>query len=114
MILSPRPLASQRITHSFPYQGPHVRSAARSPPTGTRLPRPTRSGQNRHRPHQAPPRPLAIWRWPTARALPNRYADRRQSGRAYRYTGKGNLVAVISNGTAILGLGNLARWPPSR
>ncbi|MCL4130043.1 UNVERIFIED_CONTAM: hypothetical protein GTU68_023866 [Idotea baltica] len=25
---------------------------------------------------------------------------------AYRYTGKGNLVAVISNGTAILGLGN--------
>lgn len=26
---------------------------------------------------------------------------------AYRYTGKGNLVAVISNGTAILGLGNL-------
>ena len=26
---------------------------------------------------------------------------------AYRYTGKGNLVAVITNGTAILGLGNL-------
>jgi malate dehydrogenase (oxaloacetate-decarboxylating)(NADP+) len=26
---------------------------------------------------------------------------------AYRYTGKGNLVAVISNGTAVLGLGNL-------
>ena len=26
---------------------------------------------------------------------------------AYRYTGKGNLVAVISDGTAILGLGNL-------
>lgn len=26
---------------------------------------------------------------------------------AYRYTGKGNIVAVISNGTAILGLGNL-------
>jgi malate dehydrogenase (oxaloacetate-decarboxylating)(NADP+) len=25
----------------------------------------------------------------------------------YRYTGKGNLVAIISNGTAILGLGNL-------
>jgi malate dehydrogenase (oxaloacetate-decarboxylating)(NADP+) len=24
----------------------------------------------------------------------------------YKYTGKGNLVAVISNGTAILGLGN--------
>ncbi|CAM4063597.1 malic enzyme-like NAD(P)-binding protein [Pseudoalteromonas byunsanensis] len=26
---------------------------------------------------------------------------------AYQYTGKGNMVAVISNGTAILGLGNL-------
>ena len=26
---------------------------------------------------------------------------------AYRYTNKGNLVAVISNGTAILGLGDL-------
>src|SRR5690606_5882490 len=26
---------------------------------------------------------------------------------AYRYTSKGNLVAVISDGTAILGLGNL-------
>ena len=26
---------------------------------------------------------------------------------AYDYTGKGNLVGVISNGTAILGLGNL-------
>ncbi len=29
------------------------------------------------------------------------------SGLAYNYTAKGNLVAVISNGTAILGLGNL-------
>ena len=27
---------------------------------------------------------------------------------AYDYTSKGNLVAVISNGSAILGLGNLA------
>ncbi len=27
--------------------------------------------------------------------------------RAYDYTGKGNLVAVISNGTAVLGLGNI-------
>src|SRR6202162_3927929 len=26
---------------------------------------------------------------------------------AYQYTGKGNLVAVISNGTAVLGLGNI-------
>jgi malate dehydrogenase (oxaloacetate-decarboxylating)(NADP+) len=31
----------------------------------------------------------------------------RDPDNAYRYTGKGNLVAVISNGTAILGLGDL-------
>jgi malate dehydrogenase (oxaloacetate-decarboxylating)(NADP+) len=31
----------------------------------------------------------------------------RDPGLAYRYTGKGNSVAVISNGTAVLGLGNL-------
>ncbi|MDA8752810.1 malate dehydrogenase [Halieaceae bacterium] len=31
----------------------------------------------------------------------------RDQAEAYRYTGKGNLVAVISNGTAVLGLGNL-------
>ena len=30
-----------------------------------------------------------------------------EPGRAYELTAKGNLVAVISNGTAILGLGNL-------
>ena len=27
--------------------------------------------------------------------------------KAYRYTNKGNLVAVISNGSAVLGLGNI-------
>ncbi len=27
----------------------------------------------------------------------------------YKYTAKGNLVAVISDGTAVLGLGNLGR-----
>ena len=27
---------------------------------------------------------------------------------AYRYTNKGNLVAVITDGTAVLGLGNVA------
>jgi malate dehydrogenase (oxaloacetate-decarboxylating)(NADP+) len=32
---------------------------------------------------------------------------RRRSADAYDYTAKGNLVAVISNGTAILGMGNL-------
>ncbi len=30
---------------------------------------------------------------------------------AYRYTGKGNSVAVISNGSAVLGLGNLGALP---
>ena len=31
---------------------------------------------------------------------------------AYDYTAKGNLVAVISNGTAVLGLGDIgALWP---
>ncbi len=31
----------------------------------------------------------------------------REAEEVYRYTGKGNLVAVISNGTAVLGLGNI-------
>lgn len=31
----------------------------------------------------------------------------KNSADAYKYTGKGNLVAVITNGTAVLGLGNL-------
>ncbi len=30
-----------------------------------------------------------------------------QPSLAYRYTGKGNLVAVVTNGTAVLGLGNI-------
>jgi malate dehydrogenase (oxaloacetate-decarboxylating)(NADP+) len=29
----------------------------------------------------------------------------------YKYTAKGNLVAVISNGTAVLGLGDMIRSP---
>ena len=28
-------------------------------------------------------------------------------GEAYRYTARGNLVAVVTNGTAVLGLGNI-------
>ncbi len=32
---------------------------------------------------------------------------KKQPQNAYRYTGKGNLVAVISNGTSVLGLGNI-------
>ena len=31
----------------------------------------------------------------------------RSSDNAYKYTAKGNLVAVVSNGTAVLGLGNI-------
>jgi malate dehydrogenase (oxaloacetate-decarboxylating)(NADP+) len=31
----------------------------------------------------------------------------RDSDLAYKYTAKGNLVAVVTNGTAVLGLGNI-------
>src|SRR5881296_3172878 len=31
----------------------------------------------------------------------------RDPGQVYKYTNRGNLVAVISNGTAVLGLGNI-------
>src|SRR3974390_176540 len=31
----------------------------------------------------------------------------RDPSRAYKYPAKGNLVAVVSNGTAVLGLGNI-------
>src|SRR6476619_4248131 len=31
----------------------------------------------------------------------------RDPGLAYKYTSKGNLVGVVSNGTAVLGLGNI-------
>ena len=34
-------------------------------------------------------------------------AIEREPEAAYKYTGKGNLVAVVSNGTAVLGLGNI-------
>ena len=33
---------------------------------------------------------------------------------AYEYTTKGNMIAVVSNGTAVLGLGNLGAVAPSR
>ena len=33
---------------------------------------------------------------------------------AYTYTGKGNLVGVVSNGTAVLGLGNICLLYTSR
>ena len=33
---------------------------------------------------------------------------------AFRYTARGNMVGVITNGTAVLGLGAIGRSPPSR
>ncbi len=35
-------------------------------------------------------------------------------GTARDYTGRGNLVAVVSNGTAVLGLGNIGALAQSR
>jgi hypothetical protein len=58
-----------------------------------------------------------------ARPQPRLFAGRRSPGPrdrrrtrtcAYDFTAKGNLVAVISNGTAILGLGNLGALAASR
>ncbi len=40
--------------------------------------------------------------------LPNPVWKSKNPDSAYDYTAKGNLVAVISNGTAVLGLGNIA------
>jgi len=39
-------------------------------------------------------------------AIPCRYIHR-NPGDVYKYTAKGNLVAVVTNGTAVLGLGNI-------
>ncbi len=45
---------------------------------------------------------------PTARELPNLASKSRKiPNDAYKYTAKGNLVAVVSNGTAVLGLGDI-------
>ena len=49
-----------------------------------------------------------IYRWPTLRELPNLvWKFRKIRENAYKYTAKGNLVAVVSNGTAVLGLGDI-------
>ena len=49
----------------------------------------------------------AICRWPIRRASRCRcWRSPRIESKAYDYTTKGNFVAVITNGTAILGLGN--------
>src|SRR5918993_98662 len=59
----------------------------------------------------APTKPMATQRdlslaYSPGVAVPVR-AIAEDPDKAYDYTSKGNLVAVISNGTAILGLGNL-------
>ena len=49
-----------------------------------------------------------ICRWPTHPAWqPRRWPSPKSRTTFTKYTGKGNLVAVISNGTAVLGLGNI-------
>ena len=63
----------------------------------------------------APTKPMATQRdlslaYSPGVAVPVR-AIAEDADKAYDYTSKGNLVAVISNGTAILGLD--ARWPRS-
>ena len=71
-------------------------STARASPASSRSRRPSRSPRS------------AICRSPIRRASPCRCRPSPRTRRlAYDYTNKGNLVAVVSNGTAILGLGNL-------
>ena len=59
-------------------------------------------------------RPSAICRSPIRPASQSRAGDRGGRDRAYDYTTKGNFVAVITNGTAILGSEIAARWRQSR
>ena len=77
----------------------------------TRSPRLPRKGPSRQRLPSFPPSPT-----PTAHDLSLAYSPgvaepcleiEKQPQDAYRYTNKGNLVAVISNGTAVLGLGDI-------
>ena len=78
----------------------HARGGARVP-----LARP--HGKDRGRPDEAVPHParsLARLHPRRRRAVPR---DRARPGDVYKYTAKGNLVAVITNGTAVLGLGNI-------
>ncbi|WP_295940523.1 malic enzyme-like NAD(P)-binding protein [uncultured Alistipes sp.] len=66
--------------------------------------RPGKIGINVTKPHQTP-EDLSLAYSPGV-AAPSR-AIALDAEDAYRYTNKGNLVAVISNGTAVLGLGNI-------
>jgi malate dehydrogenase (oxaloacetate-decarboxylating)(NADP+) len=42
------------------------------------------------------------------------YGDRQGPGASWEYTARANLVAVITNGTAVLGLGNIGPLAASR
>ena len=67
------------------------------------LPRPGKIGTVLTMPARAP---SCLWLTPPGVAEPVREIAK-DAENAYKYTSKGNLVAVISDGTAILGLGNL-------
>ena len=66
------------------------------------------AGQDRDHRHQAAGHRSATWRSPIRRASPRpAWKSPRIPTTAYDYTVRGNLVAVISNGTAVLGLGDI-------
>ncbi len=52
--------------------------------------------------------PKEIWRWPILPGVAEPCLEiAKKKDNVYKYTAKGNLVAVISNGTAVLGLGDI-------
>jgi hypothetical protein len=71
-------------------------------------PQPQTRQDCRH-PDQGADQPAPIWRWRIRQAsLPPATGNRaRPQQRPPLYTARGNLVAVISNGTAVLGLGDI-------
>jgi hypothetical protein len=91
------------------------RKATSVSPNARRCSTTTRSGPAKSRSSPASPwRRSAISAWPIRRAWPCPCGHRGRSATAYDYTAKGNLVAVISNGTAIWAWAIWARWPRSR
>jgi malate dehydrogenase (oxaloacetate-decarboxylating)(NADP+) len=48
-----------------------------------------------------------IWPWPTRPAWLRPAEIVKDPAAAFKYTSRGNLVGVISNGTAVLGLGDI-------
>ena len=79
-------------------------TTATTPSTTTPAADPERSRSSR----PSRPPPSATSRSPTRPASPSPASrSRRDPDAVYKYTAKGNLVAVITNGTAVLGLGNI-------